>query len=151
SMSLAVNARDAMPGGGTLTFETANVEITDTAPGDMPPMAPGRYAMLSVWDNGTGMDAQTMAHMFEPFFTTKGQGRGTGLGLATVFGIVRQSGGNVEVYSEPGTGTSVKLYFPRVDQPATVEADMPAATAARGSETILVVEDEEMVRKLVVE
>jgi hypothetical protein len=105
--------------------------------------------MLAVNDTGYGMDDQTRSRLFEPFFTTKGKERGTGLGLSIVFGIVRQTGGNVEVTSEPGVGTSVKIYLPRMEQRAPLEAESPAARAERGSETILLVEDEEMVRKLV--
>jgi two-component system cell cycle sensor histidine kinase/response regulator CckA len=109
----------------------------------------GQYILLAVSDTGAGMDQATQARLFEPFFTTKGSGKGTGLGLSTVFGIVKQSGGSVEVYSEPGRGTSVKVYLPRIDQPAAIEAQDERKKVARGSETILLVEDDEMVRTLV--
>ena len=112
-------------------------------------MKPGKFVSLVVSDNGSGMDAETRAHLFEPFFTTKAQGQGTGLGMATVFRIVKQSGGGMEVYSEPGKGTSVKVYLPRIDQPAQPETESPLAAVMRGSETILLVEDEEQVRNLV--
>jgi two-component system cell cycle sensor histidine kinase/response regulator CckA len=148
-MNLAVNARDAMPRGGTLTIETCNVELDVRHISTRTGMQPGKYVALSVGDNGSGMDAETRAHLFEPFFTTKAQGQGTGLGMTTVFNIVKQSGGGMEVYSEPGKGTSVKVYLPRIDQPAATETEAPVAKAARGSETILLVEDEEQVRKLV--
>ena len=119
-MNLAGNARDAMPHGGTLTIETANVELPDTSLGaslgDHPVTAPaGRYVVLAVSDTGVGMDAETQARIFEPFFSTKGKGKGTGLGLSTVFGIVRQSGGHIGVDSEPGKGATFRVYFRRVD------------------------------------
>jgi two-component system cell cycle sensor histidine kinase/response regulator CckA len=148
-MNLAVNARDAMPRGGILTIETSEAELDAHHTSTHPGMKPGRFVALVVSDNGSGMDAETRAHLFEPFFTTKAQGQGTGLGLTTVFGIVKQSGGGVEVSSEPGNGTSVTVYLPRFDQPAAAEMDAPEAHAARGSETILLVEDEEQVRNLV--
>jgi two-component system, cell cycle sensor histidine kinase and response regulator CckA len=148
-MNLAVNSRDAMPKGGTLTLETRNVDLDENYTATHTRVRPGAYVMLAVNDNGSGMDAATRSRLFEPFFTTKGQGRGTGLGLSIVFGIVRQSGGNVEVSSEPGVGTSVKIYLPRVEQPAVSEIESPVVVAERGSETILLVEDEEMVRKLI--
>ena len=112
-------------------------------------MKSGPYILLAVSDNGSGMDAATLARLFEPFFTTKGAGRGTGLGLSTVFGIVKQSGGSVDVSSEPGRGTSFKVYLPRIDQPVALETEGPQAQACRGSETILLVEDDDMVRNLV--
>ncbi len=148
-MNLALNARDAMPQGGMLTIQTANTELEEGYGGTHLAVRPGAYVMLSVTDTGHGMDAETQSRIFEPFFTTKGQGQGTGLGLSTVFGIVKQSGGNLEVISEPGQGTSVKVYLPRIQQQAQVEAERAIPASARGSETILLVEDEDMVRSLV--
>jgi PAS domain S-box-containing protein len=148
-MNLVVNARDAMPKGGTLTIETANVELDESYSGRHLATKPGPYVQIAVSDNGGGMDEATQARLFEPFFTTKAVGRGTGLGLSTVFGIVKQSGGNLDVYSVPDRGTSVKVYLPRIDQPAVVEAESTRKAAASGSETVLLVEDDEMVRSLV--
>ena len=144
-LNLAVNSRDAMPHGGTLTIETANITVEKGGA-----VKPGAYAVLTVNDNGTGMDAATQTHVFEPFFTTKRAGSGTGLGLYTVAGIVKQSGGAVELKSQPGRGTSFRVYLPRVDRPPViVKAAAPKTAAAGGAETILLVEDDEMVRTLV--
>jgi two-component system cell cycle sensor histidine kinase/response regulator CckA len=148
-MNLAVNARDAMPKGGTLTIETANIDLDESYAGRHIAVKPGPYVLLAVSDTGSGMDEATKQRLFEPFFTTKPPGKGTGLGLSTVFGIVKQSGGSLEVYSEPGRGSSVKIYFPRIDQPISVEAAGRKRQLNRGTETILLVEDDEMVRNLV--
>jgi two-component system cell cycle sensor histidine kinase/response regulator CckA len=149
-INLAVNARDAMPVGGTLTIETANVELGRELAGEHARIVPGSYVMLAVTDDGCGMDESVTQRIFEPFYTTKEKGRGTGLGLSTVYGIVKQSGGYIFVHSEPGHGTTFRAYLPRTEEQASPRTGRPAQGPLRGKgEIILVVEDESALRDIV--
>jgi PAS domain S-box-containing protein len=151
-MNLAVNSRDALPQGGNLIIETANMDLDEKYARLYTYVKPGRYVLLSVSDTGCGMDEETLSHIFEPFFTTKEKGVGTGLGLSTVYGITKQSGGHINVYSELEKGTTVKIYLPRIDEPAEAPPGQIGSTQmVTGKETILVVEDEESVREIAIE
>jgi PAS domain S-box-containing protein len=150
-INLVLNSRDAMPNGGEITLETMNLELSEGRTVAYDVVEPGQYVLLSVADDGFGMDERTRAHLFEPFFTTKEEGKGTGLGLSTVYGIIKQTGGYIEVDSKVGEGTTFKIYFPAADPEEMEESARPRETQAphlRGDETVLLVEDEEMVREL---
>jgi two-component system, cell cycle sensor histidine kinase and response regulator CckA len=146
-LNLAINARDAMPRGGRLMIETGNIDL-DAPFAELAGLHPGPHVFLSISDTGCGMDAEMLAHIFEPFFTTKAPGKGTGLGLASVYGCVKQNGGHVWVTSQPGKGTCFKVYLPRIDEEAPPDGEPTTATAQGGSETVLVVEDDESLRML---
>jgi CheY-like chemotaxis protein len=146
--NICVNARDAIAGAGKVTIETVNVALDDTYVTIHPECAPGDYVMMAVSDNGQGMNAEIRAHLFEPFFTTKEMGKGTGLGLATVFGIVKQNRGLINVYSEPGHGATFKIYLPRASAEAEVAAPPAYRQFMRGTETVLLVEDERQILSL---
>jgi two-component system, cell cycle sensor histidine kinase and response regulator CckA len=150
-MNLVVNAREAMPTGGTLTIAVDSVTVSPPAGGQPSQVPPGSYVRFAVMDTGLGMDEATRRRMFEPFFTTKEAGQGTGLGLASVYGIVRQNRGHITVATEVGRGTTVVVYLPCTDASPTAGSSLPAATSAGGNETVLLVEDEEMVRRLMAE
>jgi CheY-like chemotaxis protein len=150
-LNLVVNARDAMPTGGKLTIETSETILDEHYARTHLDAQTGPHVLISVSDTGHGMDAEVQRRIFEPFFTTKALGKGTGLGLSTVYGIVKQSGGNIWLYSEPGIGSTFKVYLPAHSTGAQSEPDLPAPPTFRGTETILVVEDEGGLRNLVVE
>ena len=145
-LNLSLNARDAMPGGGRLTIEATNAVLDDNYVRREPELQPGQYVLLAVSDSGQGMSEETLSKVFEPFFTTKGEERGTGLGLSMVYGFVKQSNGHVQIYSEPGQGTTVKIYLPRSSQVASAPEPPPSDSLAGRSEVILVVEDDDLVR-----
>ncbi|MFH0998040.1 MAG: ATP-binding protein, partial [Pseudomonadota bacterium] len=146
--NLCVNSRDAIAGVGKVTIETQNNTFDDTYCANHPGFVPGDYVMLAVSDDGCGMDKETLANLFEPFFTTKTVGKGTGLGLSTIYGIVKQNNGFINVYSEPGQGTTFKVYFPQTRETAKARGAPVAGTIARGTETVLLVEDEEAILSL---
>ena len=148
-LNLAINARDAMPDGGNLTIETSDSELVEGHTHHGVDVAPGNYVLIAVSDTGVGMDSKTLAQAFEPFFTTKEVGKGTGLGLATCYGIVRQAGGHIWAYSEVGSGTTFKIFLPRVAEAATQKSSQAMPPKMNGSETILIVEDEPKVREMV--
>jgi len=148
-MNMAMNARDAMPNGGKFTLETANVSFGEESVGRYPELKAGDYVMLAITDTGTGMGAEVKARVFEPFFSTKGVGQGTGLGLPTCYGIIKQSGGHISVYSEPGRGTTFKIYLPQIEQQAAIPIQRPGPPdLPRGTETILLVEDDPALREM---
>lgn len=149
-INLAVNARDAMPRGGRLTIETTNTQVNEGFNPDHLGLAPGNFVLLSVSDTGVGMDKETLAHAFEPFFTTKAVGKGTGLGLATVYGIVNQGGGHIKAFSEPGKGSTFRIYFPAATEEELPDSESRGLSIAPGSGTVLVVEDDVMVRDMAV-
>jgi PAS domain S-box-containing protein len=150
-LNLAINARDAMGGVGRLTIETGNASLDEDYAARNADIVPGQYVMLAVTDTGSGMTSDVLEHAFEPFFTTKPEGQGTGLGLSQVYGFVKQSGGHIKIYSEPGQGTTVRIYLPRTREEEDVAVDVEAAPVVGGTETILVVEDDESVRATVVD
>jgi CheY-like chemotaxis protein len=150
-MNLVVNARDAMPDGGKLTIETATVSLSEHFSAKQLGVQPGPHVLISITDTGTGMDEETQIHLFEPFFTTKNPGQGTGLGLATAYGIIRQSGGAIGISSELGRGTTVSVYLPVAKRKVEREAEKASTGELTGAETILLVEDETRVRKLIVD
>src|SRR4029077_19985179 len=146
---MAMNARDAMPNGGNLTLETANVSFEQESVGRYPELRPGEYVMLAITDTGMGMSAEVKARVFEPFFSTKGVGQGTGLGLSTCYGIIKQSGGHISVYSEPARGTTFKIYLPLFESPGkTFVPPLNPPDLPRGTETILLVEDDPALREM---
>src|SRR5260370_2917467 len=148
-VNLVVNARDAMPEGGKLLIETSSVCLDEAQARSLPFLRPGPHVRLTVMDTGAGMDAETQKHIFEPFFTTKGSGKGTGLGLATVYGVIKRSGGVVGVHSEPGKGSTFKIYLPQVEEQVVTPAkDTSATQISMGTETVLVVENEEALLEL---
>src|SRR6201999_3314698 len=148
-LNLAINARDAMPNGGKLTLEVANAHLDDTYAAEHGEVISGQYVMLAVSDTGSGMSSEVMGRVFEPFFTTKPEGKGTGLGLAQAYGFVKQSGGHIKLYSEPGHGTTIKLYLPRPRRPEDALTPVSALPVEGGSEAVLVVEDDAEVRSAV--
>ncbi len=142
-MNLVLNAREAMPNGGKVTLETANVSISQENAGGYPEMKPGDYVMIAITDTGAGMNEEVKARVFDPFFSTKGVGLGTGLGLSTSYGIIKQSGGHISVYSEPARGTTFKIYLPQVDDhPKPMVQPLDSPDLPRGTETILLAEDD---------
>jgi CheY-like chemotaxis protein len=148
-LNMVINARDAMPNGGKLTLETANVSFDLESVGRYPELKPGDYVMLAITDTGMGMSAEVQAHVFEPFFTTKGVGQGTGLGLSTCYGIVKQSGGHIAVYSELGRGTTFKIYLPQVESQTKISLQcLDSLDLPGGTETILLVEDDPALREM---